>query len=56
MKEYDLRYLKRENVDNSWKHSTRKVDYPYEYFNSIDEYQKPVDNIKKENFFSKFKK
>ena len=29
--------------------------YPYEYFNNIDDYQKPVDNLKKEDFFSKLK-
>ena len=29
--------------------------YPYQYFNSIDDYQKPVDNFKKEDFFSKLK-
>ena len=29
--------------------------YPNEYFNSIDDYKKPVDNLKKEDFFSKLK-
>ena len=29
--------------------------YPYEYFNILDDYQKPVDNLKKEDFFSKLK-
>ena len=29
--------------------------YPYDYFNSIDDYQKPVNNLKKEDFFSKLK-
>ena len=29
--------------------------YPYEFFNSIEDYQKPVDNLKKEDFFSKLK-
>ena len=33
----------------------KKLADPYEYFDSIDDYQKPVDNIKKENFFSKLK-
>ena len=28
---------------------------PYENFNSIDDYQKPVDNLQKEDFFSKLK-
>ena len=29
--------------------------YPYEYFNSIDGYHKPVINLNKEDFFSKVK-
>ena len=31
----------------------KKLAYPYHYFNSINDYQKPVDNLKKEDFFSK---
>ena len=41
---------------NEWKYITRKLAYPYEYFESIDDYQKPVDNLQKEDFFSKLKK
>ena len=33
----------------------KKLAYPYQYFNSIDEYQKPVDNLKKEDISSKLK-
>ena len=33
----------------------KKLAYPCEYFNSIVDYQKPVDNLKKEDFFSKLK-
>ena len=33
----------------------KKLAYPYQYFNSIRDYQKPVDNLKKEDFFSKLK-
>ena len=29
--------------------------YPYEFFNCIEDYQKPVDNSKKEDFFSNLK-
>ena len=29
--------------------------YPYQYFNSIDDYKKPVNDLKKEDFFSKLK-
>ena len=34
---------------------TKKLAYPYEYFNCIEDYQKPVDTLKKEDFFSKLK-
>ena len=37
------------------KYLTKRLAYPYEYFNSIEGYQKPVDNLKKEHFFSKLK-
>ena len=40
---------------DKWKFFKKKLAYPYEYFNSIDDYQNPVDNIKKEDFFSKLK-
>ena len=33
----------------------KKLAHPYQYFKSNDDYQKPVDNIKKEDFFSKLK-
>ena len=39
-----------------WKYLTKILAYPYEYFKRLDDYQKPVDNIKKYDFFSKFKK
>ena len=31
----------------------KKLTYAYEFFKSIDDYQKPVDNLKKEDFFRK---
>ena len=31
------------------------MGFPYEYFKSIEVYQKPVDNFKKKDFFSKLK-
>ena len=40
---------------DKWKYLTKKLAYPYEYFNSINDYQKPVNNSKKEDFFSKLK-
>ena len=35
--------------------SQYKLAYPYECFNSIDDYKKPVNNLKREDFFSKLK-
>ena len=52
--ENDLKILKT-GFPDKWKFLTKKLAYPYEYFNSIDDYQKAVDNIKQEDFFSKLK-
>ena len=49
--ENDLKILKAELPDK-WKYLTRKIAYPYEYFNSIDDYQKPVDNLEKKKISS----
>ena len=49
-----FKILKREFPDK-WQYLNKKLAYPYEYFNSIDDYKKPVDNLKKEDFFSKLK-
>ena len=46
MGENDLKILKTEFPDQ-WKYLTKKFAYQYEFFNSIDNYQKPVDNLKK---------
>ena len=54
MRENDLKILKT-GFPDKWKYLTKKLAYPYEYFNSIDDYKKPVDNLKKEDFFSKLK-
>ena len=53
--EYEFKILKKEFPDK-WQYLNKKLAYPYQYFNSIDEYKKPVDNLKKEDFFSKLKK
>ena len=50
----DLNVLKT-GFPDKWKYLTKKLAYPYEFFNSIEDYQKPVDNLKKEHFFSKLK-
>ena len=52
--ENDLKILKIGFPDKR-KYLTKKFAYAYEFFNSIDDYQKPVDNLKKEDFFSKLK-
>ena len=54
MGENDLKLLKTEFPDN-WKNLTKKLEYPYEFSNCIEDYQKPVDNLKKGDFFSKLK-
>ena len=54
MGENDLKIL-RSGFPDKWKYLTKKLAYPYEYFNSIDDYQKPVDNLEKKDFFSKLK-
>ena len=45
MRENDLKILKTGFPDKR-KFLTKKLAYPYEYFNSIDDYQKTVDNLK----------
>ena len=54
MGENDLKILKT-GFPDKWKFLTKNLAYPYDYFNSIDDYQKPVDNLRKEYFFSKIK-
>ena len=52
--EDDFKILKKEFPDK-WQFLNKKLAYSYQYFNSIDDYQKPVDSFKKEDFFSKLK-
>ena len=52
--ENDLKILKTEYPDK-WMYLTKKLAYPYEYFNSIEDYDKPVDNLENKDFFSKSK-
>ena len=52
--ENDFKILKKEFPDK-WQYLHKKLAYPYEYFNSIDDYKKPVHNLKKEDFFSRLK-
>ena len=52
--EDDFKILKKEFPDK-WQYLNKKLAYPYQYFNNINDYQKPIDNLKKEDFFSKLK-
>ena len=54
LNEDDFKILKKQFTDK-WQYLNEKLAYLYEYFNSIDDYQKPVDIFKKEHFFSKLK-
>ena len=46
--EDDFKILKKEFPDK-WQYLNKKIAYPYQYFKSINDYQKPVDNLKKED-------
>ena len=52
--EDDFKILKKEFPDK-WQYLNKKLAYPFEYFNSIDDYKKPVNDLKKVDFFSKLK-
>ena len=52
--ENDLKILKTGFL-YKWKYLTKRLAYPYEYFNSIDDYQKSVGDLEKRDFFSKLK-
>ena len=54
MGENDLKVLNK-GFSGKWKFLTKTLAYPYEYFNSTDDYKRPVVNLKKKNFFSKLK-
>ena len=52
--ENNLENLKTEFPDK-WKYLTKKLAYPFEFFNCIEDYQKSINNLMKEDFFSKLK-
>ena len=54
MGEHDLKIIKTEFPDK-WKYLTKNLAYPFEHFNGIEDYKKPVDNLENKNFFSKIK-
>ena len=49
-----FKILKKEFPDK-WQYLNKKLAYLYDFFNSIDDYKKPVDNWEKEDFFNKLK-
>ena len=53
--EKDLETLKTDIPDNRWKNIIKNSAYPYEYHNSIDDYQKAVDNLSNGNSSSELK-
>ena len=54
MGENDLKILKT-GFPDKWKYLTKTLAYPYEFFNSIEDYNKPVDKLENKDFFSKLK-
>ena len=50
----ELSLLKREFPSN-WGLLNKKLAYPYEYFKSLDDYDLPVTNLVKEDYFGKLK-
>ena len=50
----DFNILKKESPEK-WQYLNKKLAYPDEYFNSIDDYKQPFYNLKKEDFFNKLK-
>ena len=55
LNEIDFKILRKKEFPDKLHYLNKKLAYTYEYFNSIDDYQKRVDNLKKEDFFSKLK-
>ena len=53
--ENDLETLNTEVSDTKWKYLTKKLAYPYEHFVCLKDYQKHVNNSKKEDLFNKLK-
>ena len=41
----------KEEFPDKWQNLNKKLAYPYQYFNSIDDHNKPVDKFKRRDFF-----
>ena len=48
----DFNVLKKDFPDK-WQYLNQNIAYPYENFSSVEDYQKPVDDLKKNGFFNK---
>ena len=44
LEEEDFKILKKEFPDK-WQYLNKKIAYPYQKFNTFDDYQKPVNNF-----------
>ena len=55
LNEDDFKILRKKFPDK-WQYLIKKSAYPYENFNSINDYKKSVDNLEKEDFFSNLKR
>ena len=53
MGENDLKILR---FPDEWKYLNKKLANPYEFFNSVKDYEIPVDNLKKKHLFTKLEK
>ena len=51
----DVFVIMKKKLPEKWQYMNKKLAYPYQYFSSIDDFKKPVDNLNKEDFFSKLK-
>ena len=54
MGENDPNFLKL-GFPDKWNQLSKKIAYTYEHFSNIDDYQKPVNNLKKRDFFIRLK-
>ena len=52
MGEKDLKILKT-GFPDKWKYLTKKLEYSYQYSNSLDDYLKPVNNLNKSKLKNK---
>ena len=52
--EGDFKRLEK-GIPDKRQYLNKKIAYPYQPFNGIDDYKKPVDYLKKEDFFSKLR-